>query len=795
MKENAKFYSIYNSALFIIIRIILYISLFYFALTAKTHMPLLFLSVFIMFEVFFHFKISMKTPRLKVSENDGKDMLKSATLTTMSILISGKDSMAIIRRLLKLASIKFILEKSDILNTKDIQFINIEKEEIIRGGFGIAKNLSGTYITPIDIFAAYIILSEAKTNLLFNKDLKKEEFLQIVLWARTRFMQEEFPRSDKVEFWGEGIAEDWVTGWTIETQKYMFDMTSEALRGKPLILGREKEFKELIEAMYKGKSALLVGEVGSGRKEVAETLAFESFVGNLGGTLYHQRLYQLLVDALIAGTENAGALEQRLDEIIAEVSHAGNIIIFLPSFENILGSSSFHLDLSGVLTPYIEKGAIRIIGTITPGAYKKFAEGRKTFVNNLEIIRVDEPDENSAMHMLFKKSEDLETSQPSSNTSVRQAKTKISYKAIASSLKYSKKYLPDRVLPGAAVTLLKDAIEAVNISGKEIVEEKDIIAKVEEKTNIAIGKPEGKEKQLLLNLEEEMHKRIIGQTEAVSAISEALRRIRSGLSEENKPISFLFMGPTGVGKTETAKTLARIYFGGEGKMIRLDMSEYSGDDSLKRLLGSMSGEGESEGELTDQIRENPFSLVLLDEFEKANPQILNLFLQILDDGRLTDNKGRTVSFVNAIIIATSNAGSEFIREEVEKGTRVDKKFQENLLELLQKQNIFKPELLNRFDGTIIFKPLGEAEIKQVTELLLTELKDKMQEQDVTVSFDDRIIEKIVKEGFDQEFGARPIGRYIQDNVEDLIAKKLLKDEIKRGDKITVSVDQNNTIVI
>ncbi len=784
MKDYAKFYSIYNSGLFRIIRIAIYILLFYFALTAETHIPLLFLSVFLMFEVFFHFKISMKTPRLKISENDGKDTLSSATLKTMSILVSNKNFASIIKKLLNMWSIRFILEKSDILNAKDIQFINIEKEEIIRGAFDLAKNLKGTYITPTDIFASYILLSEDKTKLLFNKDLKKEEFLQIVLWARTRFVQEELSHPYKVEFWGEGIAEDWVTGWTIETDKFMLNLTSEALRGKPLISGREKEFKELIEAMYKGKSALLVGEAGSGRREIAETLAFESFVGNLGGSLYHQRLYQLLVDALIAGTENAGQLEQRLDEIIAEVSHAGNIIIFLPSFENILGSSSFHLDLSGVLTPYIEKGAIRIIGTITDGAYKKFVEGRKTFVNNLEIIRVDEPDENNAMSMLFKKSEDLETS-----------KTKISYKAIVSSLKYSKKYLPDRVLPGAAVTLLEDTIAAVNILGKAIVEEKDVIVKVEEKTNIAIGKPEGKEKQLLLNLEEEMHKRVIGQEEAVSAISEALRRIRSGLSEENKPISFLFMGPTGVGKTETAKTLAKIYFGGEGKMIRLDMSEYSGDDSLKRLLGSMSGEGEAEGELTSEIRENPFSLVLLDEFEKANPQILNLFLQILDDGRLTDNKGRTVSFTNAIIIATSNAGSEFIREEVEKGTKVDKKFQQGLLELLQKQNIFKPELLNRFDGTIVFKPLGENEIKQVTQLLLTELKDKMQEQDVTVNFDDKIIEKIIKEGFDREFGARPIGRYIQDNIEDVIAKKLLKDEIKRGDKITVSVDQNNAIVI
>jgi len=281
----------------------------------------------------------------------------------------------------------------------------------------------------------------------------------------------------------------------------------------------------------------------------------------------------------------------------------------------------------------------------------------------------------------------------------------------------------------------------------------------------------------------------------VSGVSEAMRRLRAGLTLKDKPVSFLFLGPTGVGKTETAKTLSKIYFGGENKMIRLDMSEYSESDSLKRLLGLMPGETDAPGELTDKIYDNPFSLVLLDEFEKASPDILNLFLQVLDDGRLTDNKGRTVSFTDAIIIATSNAASEFIREEVNKGTVIDKKFQQNLLEFLQTKGIFKPELLNRFDGIIVFKPLGKHEIQEVTKILLKELSNKMLEQDITVSFDDKIISKIISEGFDEQFGARPINRYIQDNIEDLLAQKILKDEIKRGDKISISVDENNNITI
>lgn len=741
------------------------------------------ISLDLIIEIFFRFKVSKARPSVLVKENNGEKIINSFTLAAAGIYISSSDTKDLVKNILKSESAQFILEKADILNHKEVTVTDIPKEEIAKNAFEIAKTLNGSCVTVADMLVSYLLLIEGKTKLLFSKDLKKDELLKILIWARTRYSQEENPKPFRVEFLGEGIGESWVSGWTIESQKYMIDMTSEVLRKKSAIIGRQDEFMQLIEGMYKGKSALLVGETGSGRKEIAEFLAYESFAGSLKGNLYHQRFYLLLIDALLAGVNNQGDLEERLENLIAEVAHAGNIIIFIPSFENILGASSFNLDLSGILTPYMDRGAVRIIGTITPGAYKKFVEKRKSFVDNLEVIKVEEPDEIKVLQMLFKVSDELETPQ-----------TQVSYKAITAALKYANKYLPDRVLPGAAVALLSDTIQAARILGKKVVEEKDIIAKTEEKTHISIGKPGPIEKKLLLSLEKQIHQRVIGQNEAVASISEALRRIRTGLTETTRPVSFLFLGPTGVGKTETAKALARLYFKGEEKMIRLDMSEYSGGDSLKRLLGSAPGEDETSGEFTDKIYEDPFSLVLLDEFEKANPEVLNLFLQILEDGRLTDNKGRTVSFVDSIIIATSNAGSELIREEVEKGTNIDKKFQQNLLEFLQKKAIFRPELLNRFDGIVVFKPLEENEIKEVTKIILTEVKNKMKEQEIDVNFDEKVIYKIVSEGSDRELGARPIRRYIQDNIEDLIAQKILRDEIKKGDKLSLTVSNSQVTV-
>jgi ATP-dependent Clp protease ATP-binding subunit ClpC len=492
-----------------------------------------------------------------------------------------------------------------------------------------------------------------------------------------------------------------------------------------------------------------------------------------------------MVDAFMAGAQNQGEFEARFNEVIAEVSHAGNVIIYIPEFQNILGSSAFNLDISGALIPYLKKGYIRIIAAVSPGAFKRFVEPLHSLLDSFTVINFDEPQKQEVLEMLFRKAGEIETKH----------KVIVTYKAIVAACEYAGRYVKEKALPGSAVTLLDDSANAARLSSKKLVEEQDIFDQVQKKVKVSVGEPNKEEKELLLNLEAELHKRVVSQNEAISAISESIRRLRSGIVSAKKPISFLFLGPTGVGKTETAKALADVYFGNSERLVRLDMSEFSGDDGMKRLLGSAPGEGDEKGQLTEPVYDTPYSLVLLDEFEKADQKILDLFLQVLDDGRLTDNKGKTVSFINTIIIATSNAASEFVREQIGKGVVVDKKFQSELLNFLQAKGVFKPELLNRFDDVIVFKPLGQEQITQIVKLMLLEVVKKLLEKDITVNFDDKVLQKIATDGFDKDFGARPLRRYIQDRIEDDIAQKMLKDEIKRGDKISVSVDTAGNIVI
>jgi len=788
MKDFAKFHFRYTSLSARIIRILVLIifgALSFAGLFNKNFPNFLIIpfSLFLIFEVFFKFKISKLIPKTEVATNTG-DGLDSFSLEMLGIFEAKKTLSEIVKELIKFPQTQFIISKADLKETEVI-IIDSDKTALSQNAFNLVKELKGKYVTTMDFFTAYLLSIEPSAKLLFNKKLKDEDIKNILLWAKSVYPKEESTKKVELTLAGEGIAEEWVYGWTLETQKYMLDLSHEFLNEKIEPMGRKNEYQQITEALYKGESVILVGDAGSGKESAVKELAIDSFMGRLKNNLYHQKMFQLMIDDFMAGAQNQGELEARFNALIAEVSHSGNVIIYIPEFQNILGSSSFHLDISGALIPYLQKKAVRIIATVTPGAYKQFIEPMHTFLDNFTVINFGEPARSEVLNMLFRKASSIEAK----NGVV------LTYRAILSACDYANRYAKEKVLPGSAVALLEDTANVARIANKRVVEEQDVLNQLEKKIKVPVGEPKLIERNLLLNLENEIHKKVVDQEEAVFAIAEAIRRLRTGLNIAEKPISFLFLGPTGVGKTETAKTLAQVYFGENARFIRLDMSEFSGEEGEKRLLGSGPGEGDEKGQLTEPIYDNPNSLVLLDEFEKADQKILDLFLQVLDDGRLTDNKGKTVSFANCIIIATSNAASEFIREEIGKGTIIDKTFQENLINFLETQGIFKPELLNRFDDIITFKPLGQAEMIQIVKLFLKEVIDKLAKMDVAIYFDEKITAKIVAEGFDKDFGARPLRRFIQDKVEDLIAREMLKDVIKRGDKISVSVDSSSNILL
>lgn len=745
-----------------------------------------------MFEIFFHYKVCRITPGVTIAKNDGKDVFQSFTLPALYGFISTPSTSTMLTRMLTLAQIQALLQKAEITK-QELVLQDLSQDELAKKAFVVAQEVKGTFVTTLDVMVAYLLLTEEKTKLLFNKSLKQADLSFLAQLVQERFPYEETPQKTRVRFSGAGIGEGLVSGWTPETQKYTENFTAYALREEPVWLGRDREFRLMLEGLLKmeNNNVLLTGEIGSGKENLVQALAYESFSGKLGGGLDYKRVFLLLLGPLTAGVANRSDLEVRLQNIIAEISHAHDVILYIPDFQNVIGATSYELDLSGVLLPYLKAGHLPIIATMTTGSFKTYME-QNPLKEAFTVIPLSEPDPTMAKAMVFAKVTEIE----------KKYHVVISYLSIVRAVELAGRFLTDQALPGSALSLLETVANSVSLSSKianfpgtkqKLVQDGHVVQQVETTTHVAIATPQGEERDLLLNLEAKLHERVIDQEDAIRAISEAMRRARSGMKTSSRPISFLFLGPTGVGKTETAKTLAELYFGGEANMIRLDMSEYSDEVGVKRLLGAPPGEGNERGELTDKVHDKPSSLVLLDEFEKAHPKIHNLFLQVLDDGRLTDNKGRTVSFSNCIIIVTSNAGSEFIREELAKGTPTDRAFHTKLLDYLQTKAIFKPELLNRFDDVITFRPLGQEQVMEVTKLLLHKLSATLAAQDITLIVTDEVIAKIAKEGFDRDFGARPLRRYIQDTLEDMLSKKKLTDELTRGKTATFSVDESGQL--
>ena len=474
----------------------------------------------------------------------------------------------------------------------------------------------------------------------------------------------------------------------------------------------------------------------------------------------------------MAGAEE-GELQKRLKRIIAEITVAGNVILYIPDIHQLTKTSGqLRLSAAEVLLPAIKSSAFSAIGSTYPRDFKQYIEPDSDFLSAFEPIHVQEISEAEAIKFLVYISIILE----------KQFKTFISFGAIKEAVSLAHKYFHQQLLPSSASDLLKESLADASEKGQKILTAEDIIKTAERKINIPIHRASKEEAEKLLNLEDLIHQKLIDQDEAVKGVARALREYRSGLTRKGGPIAaFLFVGPTGVGKTELSKILAKIQFGSSEMMARFDMSEYQDKQSIFRLIGFP--DGSVSGSLTDAIMAKPYSLILLDEFEKAHPDVLNIFLQVFDDGRLTDNLGRTVDFQNTIIIATSNAHSEFIKSEIEAGREMGQISEELKKKLI---DYFKPELLNRFSDIMVFKNLSRSDLEAITWLLVADLGSQLREaQGIDIIFEDSAVRKLAELGYDPVFGARPLRKVISDKIKAVLAERILKNEIGRGGSVKI----------
>ena len=659
----------------------------------------------------------------------------------------------------------------------------------------------------------------------------------------------------------DGGAKGGGKGGTKTLEKFGEDLTEKAKKGGiDPVIGREKEINRVIQILSRRtkNNPCLIGEPGVGKTAVAEGLALRIANGDVPDLLKNKRVFALDLTGMVAGSKYRGDFEERIKAAMDEVKNDGNIILFIDELHTIVGAGSAEgsADAANILKPALARGDLQVIGATTINEYRKHIEKDAALERRFQPVTVGEPTTEETVQILKGLRDRYEAHH----------KVSIPDEAINAAVDLSSRYITDRFLPDKAIDLIDEAASKVRLSAhtqpsglKELedrinrleqeksaainaqefeqaaklrdeqneakaqlekakeewkqntdnssgtVTEEDIANIVSQWTGIPVSKLTQEESQKLLNMEEILHRRVVGQNEAVDSVARAIRRGRVGLKDPKRPQgSFIFLGPTGVGKTELCKALAEAVFGDENAMIRLDMSEYMEKHTVSKLVGSPPGYvGYDEGgQLTDRVRSHPYSVVLFDEIEKAHPDVFNMLLQILEDGRLTDSQGRLVDFKNTVIIMTSNVGARLITDaengklgfafEDKDGEKKAERENANVKELVmgELKKVFRPEFLNRVDDIIVFNKLSESEIEQISGKMLDNLKTRLKALEININFTDAAIKAVAKEGYDPVYGARPLRRAIRQKIEDSLSQQILEEKIKSGDSVTCDYRDN-----